>query len=339
MQAANQNDSDDTRRAARSLMITMAVVMIVVAAVAVIGFLCLNKPADFVEGQVEGTTVRVSGKMPGRIVRLYVQEGDTVHAGDTLVHIHSSLADAQLAQAQAIEEVAAAQNRKVDAGTRSQIIAAAADMVRQAEAAVTITRKTYQRMQNLYEQGVVSEQKRDEARAAYDAAQAQLSAAKSQHSLAVAGAQAEDKQSAAALVAAAKGGVQQVQAIVEDSYLVAPCDGTIDEVYPEDGELVAMGTPVFSILRDDRYIVFNVREEMLQNLKMGHCFKVMIPALGKKEIDVRVYYLRDMGNYAVWRATKTTGQYDSRTFEVKVRPVHKEQAADLRPGMSAVFDK
>lgn len=250
----------DEKKASRNIMITMGVVTVAVAVVAVIGFLCLNRPEEYVEGQVEGTTVRVSGKMAGRIAEFYVQEGDTVHAGDTLVHIHSAIADAQLASAEAMREVAEAQNRKVDAGTRKQIIASAADLVKQAEAAADITRKTYERMNNLYKQGVISEQRRDEAKAAYDAAKAQLSVAQQQHSLAVSGAQNEDKQAAEALVRAASGPVEQAKAVTEDSYLIAPCDGTIDERYPEEGELVAMGAPIFSILRDNRWVTFNVRE-------------------------------------------------------------------------------
>lgn len=329
----------DEKKASRNIMITMGVVIVAVAVVAVIGFLCLNRPEEYVEGQVEGTTVRVSGKMAGRIAEFYVQEGDTVNAGDTLVHIHSAIADAQLASAEAMREVAEAQNRKVDAGTRKQIIASAADLVKQAEAAADITRKTYERMNNLYKQGVISEQRRDEAKAAYDAAKAQLSVAQQQHSLAVSGAQNEDKQAAEALVRAASGPVEQAKAVTEDSYLIAPCDGTIDERYPEEGELVAMGAPIFSILRDNRWVTFNVREELLPDFEQGKKVKVMIPALKEKDIEVQVYYVRDMGSYATWRATKSTGQYDSRTFQIKARPVSEKDAKGLRPGMSAIHKK
>lgn len=331
--------NDDVRRANRTMMLTMAVVVVLVIIVAIIGFLCINRPTEYIEGQVEGTTVRVSGKMAGRIDRFYVKEGDTVHAGDTLVHITSAIAQAQLQAAEAMQEVARAQNRKIDAGTRRQIVQAAADLVRQAEAAVSITKKTYDRMENLYREGVVSEQKRDEAKAAYDAAVAQLSAAESQLSLAHAGAQAEDKQSAAALVDAAGAPVTQARAVYEDAYLLAPCDGTIDEIYPEVGELVAMGAPIINVLGDKRWVTFNVREDMLPDFEMGKTVRVMIPGLGKKEIDVQVYYVRDMGTYAVWRATKTTGQYDSRTFQIKARPQDVASAEGLRPGMSAICDK
>ena len=299
------NDTTNTKKTERTLLLTMAIVVAVVAVIAIIGFVFMNKPDDIIEGQVEGTTVRISGKLPGRVVEFFVEEGDTVHAGDTLVHIHSSLVDAQLTQAEAMEEVAKAQNRKVDAGTRSQIIKAAYDLLQQANAAVTITEKTYRRMENLYKEGVMSEQKRDEAKAAYDAAVAAQGAAESQYSLAKAGAQKEDKESTAALVSAAGGGVAQVQAVLEDSYLTAPFDGTIDQVYPQEGELVALGTPIMSLLRKDkRWITFNVREELLNDLTMGKKIKVMVPALNKKEIEAEIYYIRDMGSYATWHSTK-----------------------------------
>lgn len=331
------DNNNSAKKTERSLLLTMSIVVVVVAIIAVIGFIFMNKPADIIEGQVEGTTVRISGKLPGRVVEFFVEEGDTVHAGDTLVHIHSSLADAQLTQAEAMEEVAKAQNRKVDAGTRSQIIKAAYDMLQQANAAVTITEKTYRRMENLYNQGVMSEQKRDEAKAAYDAAVAARSAAESQYSLAKAGAQKEDKESTAALVSAAGGGVAQVQAVLEDSYLTAPYDGTIDQIYPEAGELVSMGAPIMSLLRKDkRWITFNVREELLVDLTMGKKIKVMVPALGRKDIEAEIYYIRDMGSYATWHSTKATGSWDSRTFEIKARPT--EEVANLRPGMSVVYE-
>ena len=322
-------------RAEKSLLITMAVVVVAVAVIAVIGFLFMNHPEKIIDGQAEGTTVRVSGKLPGRVLEFYVSEGDTVHAGDTLVHIHSSVAEAQLTEAEAMQAVARAQNRKVDAGTRVQIIQAASDMVAQAQSAVTITKKTYDRMENLYREGVISEQKRDEAKAAYDAAVAALGTARSKLSLAKAGAQAEDKESTAALVEAAGGGVAQVKAVLADSYLTAPCDGTIDVIYPEEGELVALGTPIMSVLKtDDRYVTFNVREELLKDLAIGTEIEVYIPALDK-DAKAKIYYVRDMGSYATWQSTKATGDWNSKTFEIKARPT--EHIENLRPGMTVIY--
>ena len=181
----------------------------------------------------------------------------------------------------------------------------------------------------------MTEQKRDEAKAAYDAAVAAERAAKSQYDLAVAGAQNEDKQSAAAMVTAATGNVDQVKAVLDDAYLTSPCDGTIDQVYPEVGELVSLGAPIMSVLKsDNRHVVFNLREELLRDFPAGKRVTLYIPALDK-DIEAEVYYIRDMGNYATWRATKTTGSWDSRTFEVKLRPT--DSIEGLRPGMSAIY--
>ena len=322
----------------KALLFALGIVVIACIVLAIIGFVFLDKPADIVEGQADATSVRISGKLPGRVAEIFVSEGDMVKTGDTLVHIHSSLAEAQLMRAQGMETVARTQDRKVDAGTRVQIINAAADLVAQAEAAVTITTKTYDRMQNLFNEGVISEQKRDEAKAAYDAAVAGRDAARSQLELAKAGAQKEDKESAAAMVDVAKGGVAEVESLLEDQYLLAPCDGQVDQIYPEVSELVMLGAPIMNLLKtDDKWITFNVREELLNDMPLGGEIEVMIPALDKKKVKAKIYYSRDLGSYATWQATKATGQWDSKTFEIKARPL--ESIPELRPGMTVVYFK
>lgn len=320
----------------RTLLGALGLIVIAVAALAIIGFLFLNKPAEIMEGQAEATSVRVSGKLPDRVVAFYVNEGDMVKAGDTLVHIHSSLVEAKLQQARGMETAAQAMDNKVDAGTRSQIIQSAYQLWQQAKAAEEITQKTYARLENLYKEGVMSEQKRDEAKAAYDAAVAASKAAKSQYEMAKQGAQKEDKESAKAMVNVARAGVSEVEAILEDQYLTAPCDGQIDVIFPHEGELVALGAPIMNVLKiDDKWVTFNVREEYLSDMTMGKEINVMIPALKQKEVKAKIYYVRDLGSYATWNATKTTGDWDSKTFEVKARPV--EAVPDLRPGMTVIY--
>lgn len=335
---SDNTNSAQEKRENKILLTSVGVLVLICIVLAIIGFCFLGKPADIIEGQADATSVRISGKLPGRVVEIYVHEGDMVHKGDTLIHIHSSLADAKLAQAEGMETVARSQNKKVDAGTRSQIIQAAADMLAQAQAAEQITQKTYTRMQNLYSEGVISEQKRDEAKAAYDAAKAARSAAESQLSLARSGAQKEDKTSAAAMVEVAQGGVAEVQSLLEDQYLTAPCDGQIDQIYPNESELVSLGAPLMSLLKlQDKWITFNVREDMLNDFKLGNELEVMIPALDKKTVKAKIYYMRDLGSYATWQATKSVGEWDSKTFEVKART--EEDLPDLRPGMTVVYFK
>lgn len=316
------------------LILTLIVIIIVIAAMAVAGFLFIKQEPDTIQGQGEATEIRVSGKLPGRIVEIYVEEGQHVKTGDTLVHIHSSLADAKLAQAEAMEQAAAAANRKVDAGTRSQIVASAKDLWAQAQAASGITEKTYRRLDNLFKEGVVSEQKRDEAKAAYEAAKAAESAAKSQYELALAGPQAEDKQASQAMVNVAKGSIKEVDALLEDTYLLAPCDGEVTVIFPNVSELVATGAPIMSIQKDDHWAVFNVRETSLKDITLGSTLKVYIPALDVTE-DLKVFYIKDLGTYANWQATKSTGDFDARTFQIKARP--EKPLANFRPGMSVIL--
>ena len=329
-------ETNQERDESKILLISLCVIILVVVILAVVGFLLIDKPKEVIQGQVEATAIKVSGKLPGRVEVFYVREGDSVKEGDTLVHIHSSVVEAKLQQAQAMTTAAKAQNRKVDAGARTQIIQSARDLWLQAQAAREIAQKTYNRMESLYAQGVVSAQKRDEAQAAYKAAQAAEDAAWNQYNLAQSGAQQEDKQSSAAMVTAAQGGEKEVEAILQDQYLLSPCNGIVDEIYPQQGELVALGAPIMSVLRgDDRWITFNVREELLRDLPLEKEIDVVIPALGEMETKAQVYYVRDMGDYAVWRATKATGEWDSRTFKIKARPL--EQLPNLRPGMSVIY--
>ena len=322
----------------RSLVVGLIALIVIIVVLALIGLFLLKPEPQIIQGQAEATQVRVSGKLPGRVVEFMVEEGQHVLAGDTLVHIHSSLVEAKLSQAEAMETVAKAQNKKVDSGTRVELLNSAYDMWQQAQAGLTIAKKTYERMQSLYKKGVVSEQKREEAEAAYKAMVATESAAKSQYEMAKAGAQAEDKAAAAAMVAAAQGSVAEVESILSDSYLTAPTDGEISDIFPNVGELVSLGAPIMNVLKlDDMWVSFNVREDLLENLTMGAEVQAIIPALENKEVTLKVFYIRDMGSYAVWRATKVTGQYDAKTFQVKARPV--EPVDNLRPGMSVLLKR
>lgn len=330
------NDEAAVSAKDRTLILTLVIVLLVVAALAIFGFLAIKQGPDTVQGQADATEIRISGKLPGRVAEIYVEEGTKVKEGDTLVRIHSTLVDARLAQAEAMENAAKATNNKVDAGTRAQLIQAAFELYQQAKAASEITKKTYDRMENLFVKGVVSEQKRDEAKAAYQAAKAGEAAAKSQYDLAKQGAQKEDKEAALAMVNVAKGSVDEVNALLEDQYLVAPCNGEITTIYPNVSELVATGAPIMSLQKDDHWVVFNVRETLLKDITLGSKLKVKIPALDK-EAEVKVYYIKDLGTYANWQATKSTGDFDARTFQIKARP--EKPIENLRPGMSVILEQ
>ncbi len=291
---------------------------------------------DTIQGEADVTEYRVSSKVPGRIREFRVKEGDFVHAGDTLAILEAPDVSAKLSQAEAAEAAAAAQDRKAQKGARQEQITAAYEMWQKAKAGVDIAEKSYARVKRLHDEGVMTAQKLDEVTAQRDAAIATEKAAKSQYDMARNGAEQEDKDAAAALVNRAKGAVKEVNSYINETVLTASQDGEVTEIFPQIGELVGTGSPVMNVaLMDDMWITFNVREDHLNLFKMNQTFKATIPALGNKEVTLKVFYMKDLGSYAAWKATKTTGQYDMKTFEVKARPTGKVE--ELRAGMSAIY--
>lgn len=287
-------------------------------------------------GQAEATTIRISGKVPGRIASYRFNEGDQVKAGDTLVFLSTPEVQAKLMQVEAVKAAAEAQHAKALKGARDQEVTAAYEMWQKAQAGLTIAKKSYDRVRNLYEKGVMSAQKKDEAEANYNAMVATEKAARSQYEMAKEGARKEDKAAAAALVNQASGALAEVESYVEESALVAPIDGEISERFPEVGELVGTGAPIMNIADlTDMWVSFSIREDLLSQVKVGNEVKAFVPALDNQEITLKVYYMKDMGTYAAWKATKTTGQYDAKTFEVRARPVQPVEG--LRPGMSVIW--
>ncbi len=321
-----------------NMMLAFIAVLVVIGLVALAGFFLLTPPAEVIMGQAEATEVRVSGKVPGRIIAYRFAEGDHVKAGDTLVFLDTPEVLAKMQQAEAARSAAEAQNMKARKGARSQEIAGAYELWQKSKAGLEIARKSFERIENLYNKGVVSAQKRDEAEANYKAMAATEKAARSQYDMAIEGARSEDKAAAAALVAQAEGAVAEVESYMKERVLVSPIDGEISERFPEVGELVGTGAPVMNILdMDDMWVSFSIREDLLSSIRIGDEVKGFIPALNNKEIVMKVYYMKDMGTYAAWKATKTTGQYDSKTFEVRARPV--EKILGLRPGMSVIMER
>ena len=261
-----------------------------------------------------------------------------VKAGDTLAHIFSPQVDAKMMQASAAKSAASAQSRKAKTGAREQQVQMAYQVWQKAQAAVEVYRKSYERVKGLHEKGVLSAQKFDEVDAQYKAAQADCAAAEQQYLMAKEGARQEDIAAAAALVNQAGGAVAEVQSYLDDSYLIAPSDGEVVEIFVKRGDLIGTGSPVMSILdMRDSWLFFSVREDLLKDMKPGAEVNVRIPALGKETHKCRVTRVQAMASYATWRATKTNGQYDVKSFDVKMVP--EEKIEDLRPGMTAIVEQ
>ena len=315
--------------------IALAVLGIVIATVCIIGSITYGRTNEIMQGQMEVSEYRVSSKIPGRIMEFRVKEGDIVKTGDTLAIIEAPEVKAKKAQAEAVKTAAVALNDKAEAGAREEQIQGAYELWQKAIVNRDIWEKSFKRVSNLYKEGVVSEQKYDETKAQYDAAVATEKAAKSQYDMAVKGAQKQDKEMAAAKVEQAKGVVAEVDSYIHETILTAYADGEVTDIFPHIGELVGTGAPIMNIaMMDDMWATFNVREDHLRKLPLGSRFTAEFPALGASVI-MEVNYMKDRGDYAAWKATKQTGQYDLKTFEVRAVPVMKVNG--LRPGMTVIY--
>lgn len=321
----------------KNILLTVAAFTVVVVIIAVIGTLVFKSEPEIIQGYVEVSEYRVSSKVPGRVLELRVKEGDYVNVGDTLAIIDAPDVKAKLTQAESAESAASAMGQMANNGARREQINGAYALLQQAKAGLEIAQKSYNRVQRLYDEGVMSAQKRDEAFANYKAIEAQVKAAQSQYDMAVNGARREEKMAAAAQVNRAKGAVQEVNSYISETMQTAQKAGEVSDVYPKEGELIGTGSPIMSVsLLDDMWGTFNVREDQLDGMRIGSVITAYAPAF-KKDIKMKVYYIKDQGSYATWKATKANGQYDLKTFEVKARPVTKVEG--LRPGMSLVLKK
>ena len=317
-----------------NILLAVAGFTLVVLIVAVIGFFTLDRTPETIQGEMEADEYRVSSKLPGRVVSIRVKEGDYVHVGDTLAVLEAPEVDAQEKVAEATAGASSDISDLTDAPTRKEAVNATYQVYQQALASQDIAEKTYGRMQRLYSEGVVSAQKRDEAQAAYDVAKAASATAKSNWEMAKEGSREEEKRAAKKQAEAAKNAVGVVSSLIKETVQVATQEGVVTDIYPKVGELVGMGSPIMTIsMVNDMWGTFNVREDQLNGKKVGDTFKVFIPAFNK-EAEMKIYNIKDEGTYAVWKATKTTGQYDLKTFEVRARPLQKIDG--LKPGMSLI---
>ena len=321
----------------KSVIMALVAFSVAVLLVGIIGFFTIGHDDEIIQGQIDVEEYRVSSKVPSRILEIRVKEGDYVHVGDTLAILDAPEVEAKKQQAESAENAAAAMSEMAQAGARQEQIQGAYELWQQAKAGLEIHKKSYERVQRLFDEGVISEQKRDEAYAGYKAFEAQEKAAKSQYDMAKNGARREEKAAAQAQVNRAKGAVKEVSSYINETVQIAQMEGEVSTIYPKVGELIGSGSPIMTIsIMNDVWGAFNMREDQLNGLKKGDTFTAYLPAFDK-EITMKVTTIKDQGSYATWKATKSNGQYDMKTFEVKARPTTKFEG--LRPGMSVIIKK
>ena len=307
----------------------------VIIIVALYGFFFLKQDDKIVQGEADVSETRISSKVPGRIAQYLVEEGAHVKKGDTLAILSIPDIEAKLAQASAAKEGAVAQENKAQKGARIEQVKSAYEMWQKAKAGLDIAQKSYQRVKNLFEKGVATAQKKDEAEANLNAMIATEKAAKYQYEMARNGAEKEDKMAAEAMVGRAQGAVDEVSSYISESVLLSPLDGIVSEIFPKLGELVGTGAPIMNVADlSDKWGSFNIREDKLKNFEKDKVIKVFVPALDK-EVEMKIYYRKDLGSYAAWKSTKATGSFDLKTFEVKARFVSGQE--EILPGMSLIY--
>lgn len=316
----------------------VALVVLVVAFVAVGLWLATRPGPTVLQGMVDTDQIQVAAKVPGRLEKIAVAEGETVHAGQLLFVLSSPELDAKYRQMQAQQEAAQSQLTKARNGAQSEDIAAARNAWKAAEATATLAAKSAQRIDRLYKQGVVSLQKRDEVDAQATASSRVAAASRAQYDKAVAGTRPEDVKSAEALLAQARAGVEEVSSLKSELSVSSPVDGEVVRRNASVGELVPPTLPVISLFRpDNMWVSLNVPEDRLHGVVMGQKFRGEVPALDHQQVTFEVNYISPLGEFATWRTTRESGGYDVKTFEIRLKPVQGQGQAKLRPGMSVLF--
>ena len=312
--------------------------LLVIAILVLIGVWFLTKPkTTILQGRIETKEIYLSAKIPTRIHTFEVKEGASVKKGQLLATLESPEIMAKEQQALALKQAASAQKNKATNGARIEEINASKSIYEKATAAVNVMEKTYTRMENLFKDGVISEQQRDEIFAKREVAIKDQETALSAYQMAVKGARNEDIDAASALVKQAEGALIELEGYKNERNIIAPIDAEVLEFLPEEGELIGAGYPVAHLVDiSNSYAIVNIKETSLSNFKKDSEFEATIPALNNKKISFKIYYIAALGDYATWNATKATGDFDVRTFEIKASPVHEE--TDLRPGMSILID-
>lgn len=290
-----------------------------------------------IQGEVEVKTIDIASKVTGRVEKINVKEGDSVKCGDILLVVDVPDIAAKSTQGESALEMALAQAQKANKGSRQEQIAIARSQKDQAYAGLELAKKTYNRMLNLYNEGVIPAQKLDEAQAQHTSAKKAYESAESAYNMYLNGTRIEDKETAQANVRRAKGALDEVNSYLKEKEVKAAISGEVSQINAEVGELISAGYPIVTIADlNDAWVVFNLREDLLSKIKMGTVISAKFPALDNKKIDLKVTYIAPLGTYANFRATKARGEFDMKTFEIKATPVNKVEG--LRAGMSAVVE-
>ena len=325
-------------KAPRPSRVPSIIVGVIVAAIAGLSIWFLVRPQPLlVQGEVDATRLDIAARIDGRVADIPVTRGENVAAGAVLVRIENPENIAKREQAVAGKLVSDAQLANINAGTRAEVIAARKAALERAQASVVLAQKTYDRISQLAEHGNAPQARLDQVTDTLHESQRAADQAKSAYEQAVNGYTAEERQIAVANVQKAASDIAAVQSIIDQMVITAPLAAQVYKRNVEPGEYISPGVPLVTLIDlNDLWIHFDLREDLVRTLKVGDRFAVRIPALADRRITVEVKLIATKGEYASWRATRATGDFDLRTFSIRAYPV--ERVPELRPGMSAYMD-
>lgn len=299
-------------------------------------FISCGDDTEYLSGTVEATRIDVASKIPGRINEILIAEGDNVSKGDTLAILESKEMDAKYGQLLGKVNSAKFQYEKAKNGARKEEIEMARNQFEVAQNQFELASKTYDRMSSLFADSLISLQEMDQIKFKYTAAKDQMNAAKAQYDMATTGARSEDIKMAQGVYDAAKSGLEEVEAYIDELYIKSPIDGELQTKIINTGEIAASGYPIFTIIDlSDKWVLLQIKETEMNDFKKGTIHSGKIPALDNQRVDFKVNYIAPMGDFATWKPTNRKGDFDIRTFEVRLRST--EEIKDLRPGMTVLF--
>jgi HlyD family secretion protein len=333
--APSDEREKNTRTATRAPSIIVGIVAAVVVALSV--FYLLRPEPLLVQGEVDATRLDIAARVDGRVKKIPVERGQNVPSGAVLVQIDNPETVAKHAQMNAAKTVAEAQLANVLVGTRVETIAARKAEMERAQAALVLAQKTFDRTHTLTEQGNAPQSRLDQVTDTLRESERAVDQTKSAYEQAVNGYTKEERAIARASVEKADADIQSVQSIIDQLVVYAPVASQIYQRNVEPGEYVSPGVPLITLIDlADLWIHFDLREDLVKSLKVGDRFDVRIPALDDRRVTVEVKLVATKGEYASWRATRASGDFDLRTFSIRAYPV--QPVPELRPGMSAYLD-
>ncbi len=321
-------------KANKNTAILLIPAIIAFSAIAAMGWRAMKSTTPVVTGLVETTEIDIAAKIPGRIDSLFVGEGDRVHKGQLLARLESKEIEAKVGQARSAMTAARAKYQMALHGARPEQKKAAEQMYLQAKHQFELAQKTYRRVKEVYRDSVVSEQEKDQVEFKYNAARDQLEIARAKYQMVLNGARSEEIEAARALYEQARNAYREALAYLDETELRSPIEGEVSQKIADQEEIIAAGYPILTLFNpEDNYVVLQIREDQMRYIQKGAQFKATIPALGSRKYIFTVTFIAPMADFATWRATNQTGDFDLKTFEVHLRPV--KPIPGLRPGMTA----